>query len=67
MTTEEFEAVLCSRGAGDQAVRDTVEMLAAHDACIYDTDWATATIAATDFRTWCQEVLKPAAQQGDAV
>jgi hypothetical protein len=43
-------------------IQDVAEALAAQDASIYDTDWATATIAATDFRTWCRQVLKPACQ-----
>jgi hypothetical protein len=36
-------------------------MFAAHDDGIYDADWAIAKLTATDFRTWCREVLKPAA------
>ncbi|MEU9278443.1 NAD(P)H-binding protein [Streptomyces sp. NPDC048341] len=61
VTVDEYAATLRSRGAGDRMVRDLVETFAAQDGGIYDADWATATITATDFRTWCREVLKPAA------
>ncbi|WP_349898832.1 NmrA family NAD(P)-binding protein [Parafrigoribacterium soli] len=60
MTMADLEGMLRSRGASDRAVADTLEMFAAQDAGIYDADWAVATIAATDFRTWCREVLAPA-------
>ncbi|WP_234544025.1 NAD(P)H-binding protein [Streptomyces shenzhenensis] len=60
VTVDEYAATLRSRGAGDRMVRDLVETFAAQDGGIYDADWATATITATDFRTWCREVLKPA-------
>ncbi|MFJ7146972.1 NAD(P)H-binding protein [Streptomyces sp. NPDC100445] len=59
-TLDEYAATLRSRGAGEQLVQDLTEMFAAQDGGIYDADWAVATIAATDFRTWCREVLKPA-------
>ncbi|MEU9242478.1 NAD(P)H-binding protein [Streptomyces sp. NPDC048385] len=60
VTVDEYAATLRSRGAGDRMVRGLVETFAAQDGGIYDADWATATITATDFRTWCREVLKPA-------
>ena len=59
---EDFATMLRARGASDQAVSDTVQMFAAQDSGIYDADWETATIASTDFRTWCREVLRPAAE-----
>lgn len=37
-------------------------MFSAQDHGICDADWATAKPAATDFRIWCREVLKPAAE-----
>jgi hypothetical protein len=55
--------MLRTRGASEQAVRDTVEMFASQDEGIYDTDWAHAILAPTDFRTWCREVLAPAVEQ----
>ncbi|MDQ0615086.1 uncharacterized protein YbjT (DUF2867 family) [Microbacterium sp. W4I4] len=61
----DFAAMLRARGASEQAVTDTVEMFAAQDAGIYDEDWATATMAPTDFRTWCREVLVPAVRAAD--
>ena len=61
ITVGEYAATLRSRGVGDRMVRDLIEMFAAQDGGIYDADWAAATIAATGFRTWCRQVLKPAA------
>jgi uncharacterized protein YbjT (DUF2867 family) len=60
---DDFAALLRSRGAHDQAVKDTLEMFAAQDSGIYAADWKTATIGATDFRTWCREVFGPAMQR----
>ncbi|MFH9657036.1 NAD(P)H-binding protein [Streptomyces sp. NPDC017248] len=61
VSIEDYAALLRSRGAGDRAVRDVTEMLAAQDHGIYDADWAAAEPTPTDFRTWCRDVLKPAA------
>ena len=63
LTMDDFEAFLRSRGASDQAVTETLQMFAAQDGGIYDADWGNATIAATEFRTWCREVLAPAARR----
>lgn len=61
MSLDDFASLLRSRGLGDQMVQDMTEMSAAQDHGIYDADWAKATLTPTDFRTWCREVLKPAA------
>ena len=61
LAEEEFAGMLRARGASEQAVTDMVEMFAAQDGGIYDADWAAARTAVTDFRTWCREVLRPAA------
>ena len=61
MSMDDFASLLRSRGASDQTVKDMTEMFAAQEHGIYDADWATAKPTATDFRTWCREVLKPAA------
>jgi uncharacterized protein YbjT (DUF2867 family) len=66
ITLDEYASALRSHGTGEQIVEDLTEMYAAQDAGIYDVDWATAKIAATDFRTWCREVLKPAADAAEA-
>ncbi|WP_432933335.1 NAD(P)H-binding protein [Microbispora sp. CA-135349] len=63
-SVDDYASLLRSRGAGDQAVKDVTEAFAAQDHGIYDADWATATPTSTDFRTWCREVLKPAADAG---
>lgn len=56
-----YATLLRSRGAGDQAVKDVAEAFTAQDHGIYDADWAVAKPTPTSFRTWCREVLKPAA------
>ncbi|MQY40274.1 NAD(P)H azoreductase [Streptomyces sp. RB17] len=61
LSIDDFASLLRSRGAGNQTIKDMTEAFAAQDRGIYDADWATATPAPTDFRTWCREVLKPAA------
>ncbi|WP_255955348.1 NAD(P)H-binding protein [Streptomyces odontomachi] len=61
MSLDDFASLSRSRGLHDQAVRDVTEAFAAHDDGIYDKDWTIAHTAPTDFRTWCREVLKPAA------
>lgn len=61
LSSDDFASLLRSRGASDQTVKDMTEAFAAQDHGIYDADWATAEPAPTDFRTWCREVLKPAA------
>ncbi|MEV5705724.1 NAD(P)H-binding protein [Actinoallomurus sp. NPDC052274] len=61
MSMDDYVSLLRSGGAGDQTVKDLTEAFAAQDQGIYDADWAAAAPTSTDFRTWCREVLKPAA------
>lgn len=61
MSMDDYASLLRSQGAGDQAIQDLTEAFAAQDHGIYDEDWASADPTPTDFRTWCREVLKPAA------
>lgn len=61
ITMDALASMRRSQGASERMVKDLTAMLAAQDDGIYDADWASATITATDFRTWCREVLKPAA------
>lgn len=61
ITMTDFASMLRTRGMSDQMIDDTTHMFAAQDDGIYDADWASATIAETDFRAWCRQVLKPAA------
>ncbi|MFJ9733737.1 NAD(P)H-binding protein [Streptomyces sp. NPDC101171] len=61
MDVDDYASLLRSRGAGDQTIKDLTDAFAAQDHGIYDADWATARPTPTDFRTWCREVLKPAA------
>lgn len=56
---EDFAAVLRARGASEQAVEDTVSMFTAQDDGIYDDDAARGASAPTDFRTWCEQELRP--------
>lgn len=60
---DDFRQMLRAGGADEQAVSDTALMFAAQDAGIYDADWQTAALGATDFRTWCAEVLAPASEK----
>lgn len=61
ISIDDYAALLRSQGASDQAVSDLTDMSAAGDQGIYDADWAAARPTATDFATWCRDVLKPAA------
>lgn len=58
---DDFAAMLRSRGASERLISDMAEAFAAQVGGIYEEDWRIATIADTDFRTWCREVLKPLA------
>jgi uncharacterized protein YbjT (DUF2867 family) len=60
MSVDDYASLLRARGAGDQTIKDVAEAFVAQDNNIYDADWAIAKPTATDFRTWCREVLKPA-------
>jgi uncharacterized protein YbjT (DUF2867 family) len=62
MGIDDYASLLRSQGAGEQTVKDITEAFAAQDHGIYDEDWAAAEPAPTDFRTWCRNVLKPAAE-----
>ena len=43
-------------------VRDVIDAMIAVQDGIYDADQARAIPGPTDFRTWCREVLRPAAR-----
>ena len=62
LSVNEVESALTQRGASEGVVRDVIETIAAVQNGIYDADQARAIPGATDFRTWCREVLRPAAQ-----
>ncbi|MFH9354523.1 hypothetical protein [Kitasatospora sp. NPDC017646] len=62
MGIDDYASLLRSQGADDQAVKDLTEAFAAQEQGVYDADWATAEPTTTDFRTWCRNVLKPAAE-----
>jgi uncharacterized protein YbjT (DUF2867 family) len=56
----DFGSTLSQRGASQDLVNDVIEAIAALNSGIYDADQAAATPGPTDFRTWCEEVLRPA-------
>lgn len=58
----DFEAILRERGASEGVARDFGKLAAAVNDGIYDSDWALAIPTPTDFRTWCEQVLAPAAR-----
>jgi uncharacterized protein YbjT (DUF2867 family) len=60
LALSEVEAGFAARGVSEPVIRDMVEMITAQNEGIYDAEQATAKPGPTDFRTWCQEVLKPA-------
>jgi uncharacterized protein YbjT (DUF2867 family) len=60
LTLADVESALARRGASAAVVRDVIETIAAVDAGVYDADQETAYPGATDFRTWCRDVLRPA-------
>ena len=59
---DDLGGMLAQRGLGERVVRDMTEMIAAQNDGIYDADQQATTPCPTDFRTWCAEVLAPAAR-----
>ena len=57
---EDLVSRMSARGASEQAIHDMTEMNIAQDEGLYEADWATATPTPTDFRTWCEDTLRPA-------
>lgn len=57
----DVEAALMRRGASEGVVRDVTEATVALNDGIYDADQAASTPCPTDFRTWCCDVMRPAA------
>ena len=66
MSIDEYANLLRSAGAPEQQVLESIQTFTAADEGIYETDWARAVSTATDFRTWCREVLVPAADAKSA-
>ncbi len=62
LSVSDVESVFTQRGASEGVVRDMIETIGAVQNGIYDADQARAIPGPTDFRTWCREVLRPAAQ-----
>jgi uncharacterized protein YbjT (DUF2867 family) len=58
---EDFVSRMAARGASEQSIRDMTEMHDAQNEGLYEADWAAATPTATDFRTWFEEAVRPAA------
>jgi hypothetical protein len=58
----DIKSALTQRGASEGIVRDMLEMIAAVNHGIYDADQARAIPGPTGFRTWCREILQPAAR-----
>jgi uncharacterized protein YbjT (DUF2867 family) len=61
LTLADVESALIQRGANEGFVRDMTEATIAANGGIYDADQVASTPGPTDFRTWCREVLRPAA------
>lgn len=60
LSLADVAAAMTQRGASDGVARDMVEMISAQNAGIYDADHAAASPTSTGFRTWCEEILRPA-------
>jgi uncharacterized protein YbjT (DUF2867 family) len=58
---EHQAATMIARGVPDGLSREFVEMYQAQQNGIYDEDWSQSTATPTNFRTWCETVLAPAA------
>jgi uncharacterized protein YbjT (DUF2867 family) len=61
LTLADVESALIQRGASEGFVRDMTEATTAANGGIFDADQAASPPGPTDFRTWCREVLRPAA------
>jgi uncharacterized protein YbjT (DUF2867 family) len=59
---EDQAASMIGRGVPEGLARDLVAMYQAQQNGIYDEDWSRATPRPTNFRTWCETVLTPAAR-----
>jgi uncharacterized protein YbjT (DUF2867 family) len=59
---EQQTASTIQRGVPDGMARDFTAMYRAQQNGIYDDDWSHASPTPTNFRTWCETVLAPAAR-----
>jgi uncharacterized protein YbjT (DUF2867 family) len=57
---EDFVSRMAARGASEQTIRDMTQMHDAQNEGLYEADWAAATPTATNFRSWFQDVVRPA-------
>jgi uncharacterized protein YbjT (DUF2867 family) len=60
LSLDQVEAGMLAAGASQGTANDMVAMFRAHNEGVYDADRATATPTATSFKSWCEEVLRPA-------
>jgi uncharacterized protein YbjT (DUF2867 family) len=60
LNLSDVTAAMTQRGASEGVAHDMVEMITAQNAGIYNADQTAAIPMPTSFRTWCQEVLRPA-------
>jgi uncharacterized protein YbjT (DUF2867 family) len=59
---EQVTASTIQRGVPETMARDFTAMYWAQQNGIYEEDWSRATPTGTNFRTWCETVLGPAAR-----
>ena len=64
ISIDDFASGMAARGWTEQAIRDMTEMNIAQDEGLYEADWADAPPTATDFRTWCQQAILTATENG---
>lgn len=61
VSAEQYTQTMTGYGLSLGIARGLVDMAAAQDDGIYDTEAASASRAATSFRQWCLDTLRPAA------
>jgi uncharacterized protein YbjT (DUF2867 family) len=59
LTSDEYKASMTSTGASDAWAQGIADMVNAENAGFYDSEPDTSITMPTDFRTWCEAVLKP--------
>ncbi|MFI6562013.1 NAD(P)H-binding protein [Streptomyces sp. NPDC050534] len=60
ISVEAYRASMLKHGASDAWARGLADMALAQNNGAYDEEHRTAAPAPTDFRQWCEEVLRPA-------
>jgi len=60
LTDDEYKASMIGTGANSVWAQGLADMAAAENDGFYNSEPDTSGRTATDFRQWCEEILKPA-------